>query len=305
MIRDKIRYFREKERYTQQELAEKLFLSDRAIGHYETGKRTPSIDTLKDISKCLKVELDEFFKDETKRLMQLQYTYREFRNMLFSFADQQANDNLEPKHFMMYMESDRYFIQLNREFMGSPMTYLVWLLDGFYLIPLKTEWWDGAYDTILDVFDIKKVSKADVDYIQKACGRTYIKSQNERSFAESIYKSMFDTMDFTIDNSTPEDDLLSFMVYETEGLFAFDYEKECFYAKNKDGIFKVDYFEGEYNNEGFLVVDFFYLDDRTQLRNEEIDALHEYVSLKDKEAKLLLNEFENTETLDARKTAGE
>lgn len=43
---------------TQKELAEILNITDRTYGHYETGKREPSIDTLILIADYYKVSLD-------------------------------------------------------------------------------------------------------------------------------------------------------------------------------------------------------------------------------------------------------
>lgn len=48
---------------TQQELAEKTNLSVVAIGYIETGKRWVRISTLNKISKALKTDIHEFFKD--------------------------------------------------------------------------------------------------------------------------------------------------------------------------------------------------------------------------------------------------
>ena len=303
-IGEKIRYYREKEKMTQQEMADNLFMSDRTIGHYETGKRTPTLDILKNIAKVLKVELDDFFQEEAKRLMQLQYTYKEFIQILKTQSHCDAYGNITPVHFTSFLGSDRYYLKLKRDYNGSPMTYLIWLLDGFYLVPLRTERFDGENETYIDDGEIKKVSKSDVGYIQKASGRTYIKSNDERSFAESIYSSEIEKMDFKISHNL-QDDLYAFIFYSTEGLYAFDYEEEKFYVKNKKGVIKIPYPEAVFDEFGFLEMESYRLKKPVILKNEEILIVKQYVFEKEKEARLLLNEYENTETMDIRKTLGE
>lgn len=43
---------------TQKQIAEELNITDRTYGHYETGKREPSIDKLIDIADYYKISLD-------------------------------------------------------------------------------------------------------------------------------------------------------------------------------------------------------------------------------------------------------
>lgn len=43
---------------TQKEVAEKLNITDRTYGHYETGKREPSIDMLIEIAKYYNISID-------------------------------------------------------------------------------------------------------------------------------------------------------------------------------------------------------------------------------------------------------
>jgi len=51
--------FRKNINLTQDELAEKLFVTRQAISRWETGETTPSIDTLKLISSTFNVSVDE------------------------------------------------------------------------------------------------------------------------------------------------------------------------------------------------------------------------------------------------------
>ena len=55
-----IRYYREKTGYSQKELAEKVHMSVRTIGHYETGTRSPSIEVMKQLAKVLHVRPADF-----------------------------------------------------------------------------------------------------------------------------------------------------------------------------------------------------------------------------------------------------
>ena len=45
-------------KFTQQEVAQKLNISQRAYGFYETGDREPSLDTLINMADLFKVSLD-------------------------------------------------------------------------------------------------------------------------------------------------------------------------------------------------------------------------------------------------------
>ena len=55
----------------QRELAERVGLSTQAISQYETNRREPRIDTLKDIAEALMVSVDELLKGEEGRMNDL------------------------------------------------------------------------------------------------------------------------------------------------------------------------------------------------------------------------------------------
>ncbi|APX72889.1 helix-turn-helix transcriptional regulator [Companilactobacillus allii] len=59
----KLKYFREKKKLTQKELAEMLGLATITIRSIENGDRNPSIDTAKRISIFFDVGMDELFPD--------------------------------------------------------------------------------------------------------------------------------------------------------------------------------------------------------------------------------------------------
>ena len=55
-----IKELRLKKNMSQQDLASKLFVSDKTISKWETGKGYPDISLLEDLAKCLNVSLSFF-----------------------------------------------------------------------------------------------------------------------------------------------------------------------------------------------------------------------------------------------------
>lgn len=64
---EKLKVIRQESNLTQEELAQKLFVSHQAISNYEQGKGYPSIDTLMDISNLFGVSLDELLNCTAKQ----------------------------------------------------------------------------------------------------------------------------------------------------------------------------------------------------------------------------------------------
>lgn len=67
---EKLKRLRSDNGFTQEELAEKLYVTRTAISKWETGRGLPSIDSLKTISEMFRVSIDELISDsdiETKR----------------------------------------------------------------------------------------------------------------------------------------------------------------------------------------------------------------------------------------------
>lgn len=65
-IGHQIKHYREQVMLSQRELAEKIFVSERSIGHYETGTRVPPIDKVLLIADILDVELQDLIEQTTK-----------------------------------------------------------------------------------------------------------------------------------------------------------------------------------------------------------------------------------------------
>ena len=51
---------RKEKKLTQQDLADKLGVTDRAVSHWENGRRLPDYSLLKDISKELNISIIDF-----------------------------------------------------------------------------------------------------------------------------------------------------------------------------------------------------------------------------------------------------
>ena len=55
---------RKEKNMTQQELADKLNVTDRAVSHWENGRRLPDYSLLKDLSDILSISINELFAGE-------------------------------------------------------------------------------------------------------------------------------------------------------------------------------------------------------------------------------------------------
>lgn len=61
---EKLQELRKRKGLTQEELAEQLFVSRTAVSKWESGRGFPNIESLKAISKCFSVSLDELLSGE-------------------------------------------------------------------------------------------------------------------------------------------------------------------------------------------------------------------------------------------------
>ena len=62
-----LRYIREREGFTQSELAEKVGISQAALSNYENGKDRPSVDVCAKMAKALKVSIDDLVHGEKSK----------------------------------------------------------------------------------------------------------------------------------------------------------------------------------------------------------------------------------------------
>lgn len=63
-FKDRLKQYRQENNLTQDELAEKLFVSRQAISKYETGRGYPAIDVMMQLSKLMGISLDELISKE-------------------------------------------------------------------------------------------------------------------------------------------------------------------------------------------------------------------------------------------------
>ncbi len=70
---EKLKKLRKDNNLTQEDLAEKIYVTRTAVSKWETGKGFPAIDSLKLISDLFKISIDELISDgdvENKRLLE-------------------------------------------------------------------------------------------------------------------------------------------------------------------------------------------------------------------------------------------
>ena len=87
---EKLQELRKKRVMTQEELAEVLYVSRTAISKWELGRGSPSIDSLKDISKFFSVSIDDLLSGEKLLTLAEKENKSNIRNMcdlLFGIVD--------------------------------------------------------------------------------------------------------------------------------------------------------------------------------------------------------------------------
>jgi len=63
-IGDRIKHLRKEMNFTQQDLADKLYVSRAAISKWETGKGYPNIESLQDISSLFQISINDLLSNE-------------------------------------------------------------------------------------------------------------------------------------------------------------------------------------------------------------------------------------------------
>ena len=150
---EKLQYFRKKSNLTQEELAEKLFVSRTAISKWESGRGMPSISSLKAISEVFNVSVDELLSSE--EIIEVaekenKENMKSFKNIIFGIMD--------------LMSIIFLFIPLfGKEINGY--IYLVTLFSieqvgkYFYLIIIGVTILYGVAELIISKFENKSVDK--------------------------------------------------------------------------------------------------------------------------------------------------
>ena len=72
-LNDNIKEFREEKNLTQQQLADKLYVSRQTVCRWENGSRCPDLITAKKLALELDVSMDELISDEDVNDMQVNY----------------------------------------------------------------------------------------------------------------------------------------------------------------------------------------------------------------------------------------
>lgn len=150
---EKLQYFRKKSNLTQEELAEKLFVSRTAISKWESGRGMPSISSLKAISEVFDVSIDELLSSE--EIIEVaekenKENMKSFKNIIFGIID--------------LMSIILFFIPLfGKEING--FIYLVTIFSinragkYFYLIIIGVTILYGVAELIISKFENKSVDK--------------------------------------------------------------------------------------------------------------------------------------------------
>lgn len=87
---EKLQELRKRKGLTQEELAELLYVSRTAISKWESGRGFPNIDSLKAISKCFGISLDELLSgEELLQIAEKNHKEQEsgFRDLVFGLLD--------------------------------------------------------------------------------------------------------------------------------------------------------------------------------------------------------------------------
>ena len=98
-LNDNIKKFREEKNLTQQQLADKLYVSRQTVCRWENGSRCPDLITAKKLALELDVSMDELISDEDVNDIQVNYVIgkseriqnrmrlQEFRKKLLNFME--------------------------------------------------------------------------------------------------------------------------------------------------------------------------------------------------------------------------
>ena len=86
MLSDKIKKYRLDNNLTQQELADRLFVSRNAVSKWETNNGYPSIEILKELSKLLNVSIDDLLEQDDVKSITINNNYKlnKYKNYLFN-----------------------------------------------------------------------------------------------------------------------------------------------------------------------------------------------------------------------------
>ena len=84
---------RKEKNMTQQELADKLMITDRAISHWENGRRLPDISLLKSLSEIFEVSITEILNGHRMSVKELE-NQKELINKLIDYENYKESEYL-------------------------------------------------------------------------------------------------------------------------------------------------------------------------------------------------------------------
>lgn len=152
---EKIQMLRKQHNLTQEDLAQKLFISRTAVSKWESGKGYPSIDVLKQISKEFKVSVDNLLSSE--QILELaeidqKKKIKKINNLFFAIFDLMIIFLIFLPLYGMKIDNTIYSVSLfsnNNIKDYIKITYLI----GYIIIFL-----DGFIEIIVSFLDNHKLS---------------------------------------------------------------------------------------------------------------------------------------------------
>lgn len=87
---EKLKQLRQNKQWTQEELAERLFISRTAVSKWESGRGFPSIDSLKAISQVFDISIDELLSNSELLSIaenEQQQQRKNFQHLLLGISD--------------------------------------------------------------------------------------------------------------------------------------------------------------------------------------------------------------------------
>ena len=177
-IGEKIKELRTKNKLTQQELGDKLYVSDKTISSWESGRTLPDINTLIDISNVFNISISNFVSNTNDKNIEIEFKIRVSRvgyndvlkrikdNSIFIKEEDQVATYFKPK----LREFDNEWLRVRKEEDNNILNY-----------KRKNESGDlEEYEVIIDNYDKMKtifnyldleetvvVSKPRVSYLYK------------------------------------------------------------------------------------------------------------------------------------------
>ena len=153
---EKIQKLRNENKWTQEQLAEKLYVSRTAVSKWESGKGYPNIDSLKDIAKLFNKTIDELLSSEEiidiakkenttniKRTNNLIYGLLDIISVLFIFLP-------------LYAQKTENFVYSVSLISTNDISNIIKIL---YIVILSVLSLIGTTELILNFIDNKKIQR--------------------------------------------------------------------------------------------------------------------------------------------------